>query len=309
MSQKKVYRIGSRDSKLALWQAHYVKWNLEEKGFKTELVLIKSEGDVNLVSPLYEMGVQGIFTKALDSALLAGEIDIAVHSYKDVPTIMPDGLTEAAITERGSWKDVLVYKDDSFNPETSTDVTVATSSLRRRAQWLNRYPAHKTEPLRGNINTRLEKLEGTDHWKGALFAAAGIDRIGLKVPHRMELDWMLPAPAQGALLVVCRDGDMNADKACHELSDIDTAFCTIVERGFLRALMGGCSMPIGALAELEDDKIYFKGNILTADGKEKAEVHMVFELDQVNHAGKIAADKLLASGGERILNQLMAAKN
>jgi hydroxymethylbilane synthase len=297
-------RIGSRDSSLALWQAKFIEDLLNKQGIKTELILVKSEGDINLTSPLYEMGVQGIFTKTLDSALLSDKIDIAVHSLKDVPTQLPENLVIAAIPQRANYRDELVYKDPSFRITEEAGTTIATSSLRRKAQWLNRYPLHAIESIRGNINTRLSKLKNTPEWHAALFAAAGINRIGLDVPYKSELDWMLPAPAQGALAVVCREDDKEALEICSTLNHKETADCTGIERSFLRNLKGGCSIPIAALAVYKDDVIHFKGNILSLDGRRKVEIEMKFNKAEIKTAGKLAAEKLLSEGGDKIALEL-----
>jgi len=166
----KVIRIGTRDSELALWQANAVKRKLDNLGHKTALVPVKSEGDLVLDKPLHELGITGIFTKTLDVAMLKGEIDIAVHSMKDVPTVLPKGIVQAAVLERGNHFDILAYKN---NQEflAQRDATIATGSLRRKAFWLNRYPTHTVVDLRGNVNTRIEKLKESD-WNGAVFAAA-----------------------------------------------------------------------------------------------------------------------------------------
>ena len=169
----RVIRIGTRESQLALWQANEVKRHLEEGGHTTELVLIKSEGDIDLSTPLYELGVQGIFTKALDIALLNDTIDIAVHSMKDVPTQLAKGISEAAVLPRASYKDLFVPKQGFELTDDTISATIATSSIRRRAQWLNKFPNHRIESLRGNVNTRLRKIEEND-WNGAIFAAAGL---------------------------------------------------------------------------------------------------------------------------------------
>ncbi len=300
----RLIRIGSRDSSLALWQAKFIENLLNEQGIKTELTLVKSEGDINLTSPLYEMGVQGIFTKTLDIALLTNKIDIAVHSLKDVPTQLPKNLKIAAIPMRANVKDALVYQDPSFNVTDDAGITIATSSLRRKAQWLNRYPKHNIDSIRGNINTRLEKLKTTTTWNAALFASAGIDRIGLDVPNRLVLDWMLPAPAQGALAVVCREDDPETDTICKTLNHHQTAICVGIERSFLRNLKGGCSIPIAALATIANDKIHFKGNILSLDGVRKVEIEMEFDINDYATAGKLAAEKLLANGGDKIALEL-----
>ncbi|MBL0047014.1 MAG: hydroxymethylbilane synthase [Bacteroidetes bacterium] len=301
---QRLIKIGSRDSNLALWQAKFIENLLQQQGLKTEIVLVKSEGDINLVSPLYEMGVQGIFTKNLDMALLSNKIDIAVHSLKDVPTQLPKNLTIAAIPERANVKDALVYENSSFELSEKAGITIATSSLRRKAQWLNKYPQHAIESIRGNINTRLEKLKSTPQWSGALFACAGINRIGLEVPNKLELDWMLPAPAQGALAVVCREDDLEVDKICSTLNHSETSICVGIERSFLRHLKGGCSIPIAALAVVSDKRIHFRGNILSLDGARKVEVEMEFDVADHMNAGRLAAEELLSKGGDKIALEL-----
>ena len=295
-------KIGTRDSQLALWQAKLVQQKINSISL-ADIIEIKSEGDIDLVSPLYEMGVQGIFTKTLDIALLNKKIDVAVHYLKDVPTQLPEGLMIAAILPRANFKDWMVVKDEQI--DFSKPLTVATSSLRRKAQWLNRYPNHTFESLRGNINTRLQKLKDNEHWAGALFAAAGVERIALEIPHHIELDWMLPAPAQGAIAIVCRNDDNDVKSICLNFNDNNTALCVNTERQFLRTLMGGCSMPIAALATIDSTgKMNIKGNVLTIDGKEKAEVEMQFSENDFINAGKAAAEKLLEKGGKEILEKI-----
>lgn len=266
-------RIGTRDSELALWQAKTVQNQLKTLGYPTEIVSTKSHGDIELSKPLYEMGVTGIFTKALDIALLNGEIDIAVHSMKDVPTALPEGIVVGAVLKRGNPHDVLVYKGDLSFLEAEI-ATIATSSLRRKAQWLHRYPHHNIENLRGNVNTRLQKL--TDNsWNGAIFAAAGLERINKLPKKHLVLDWMLPAPAQGAIVVVVREDNVALQKKLLPLHDDYTYIATQLERDFLRALEGGCTAPIGAFAEFKDEKLYFKGGLWSEDGKESSVIDEV----------------------------------
>jgi hydroxymethylbilane synthase len=294
-------RIGTRESQLAVWQATLVKDLLTQYGYTAELIFIKSEGDTDLQTPLYEIGVQGIFTKALDIALLKGEIDIAVHSMKDVPTQMAKGIVQAAVLQRASFKDILVPKPGKVFSEGARAGLIATSSIRRKAQWLNKYPNDRIENLRGNVNTRLRKVEESN-WDGAIFAAAGLERIGLRPDNAVELDWMLPAPAQGAIMVVCRDADNLAVKACANFHDEETTLCTAIERDFLRALLGGCSTPISALALVQDGKVVFEGNILSKDGRLKKEVSMNVAIGGASNLGKIAAEALLQNGGQEILD-------
>lgn len=307
-------RIGTRDSQLALWQANGVKGLLENQGYETELVYIKSEGDIDLVTPLYELGVQGVFTRALDAALLSDKIDIAVHSMKDVPTQLAKGIAQAAVLRRASYKDLLVYKNDwtdvaeglDVNAESKIPFTVATSSIRRRAQWLHRYPYHSIDNLRGNVNTRLQKLADSN-WQGAIFAAAGLERINLRPGNSIELDWMLPAPAQGAIMVVAREHDGECLQACEAFNDADTALCAKLERDFLRTLLGGCSTPISALAVVEDESVIFRGNIVMPDGSKKVEVSKTVQIEDASDLGTIAAHELLQSGGNEIVDKIRNA--
>ena len=320
----KVIRIGTRESQLAVWQATQVQQLLLQYNFQSELVYIKSEGDIDLQTPLYEMGVQGIFTRSLDIALLTNKIDIAVHSMKDVPTQLAKGIVQAAVLKRASYKDLLVYKGSSMvNGEWSminddprkfealfnthhSPFTIATSSIRRKAQWLHRFPHHVLENLRGNVNTRLRKV-AESNWHGAIFAAAGLERIGLRPKESIELDWMLPAPAQGAIMVVCRDGDEFCLDACSTMHDADTAMCTKAERDFLRTLLGGCSTPISALGEIKDGVLHFRGNIFSLDGKHKVEVETSCAAGDAATVGIKAANDLLNNGGAEIANSIRNA--
>lgn len=299
----RVIRIGTRESQLAVWQADLVKSLLSKSGYASELVFIKSEGDTDLKTPLYEIGVQGIFTRALDIALLNGDIDIAVHSMKDVPTMMAKGIMQAAVLPRASYKDILVPRHDASFIGSGMPAVIATSSIRRKAQWLNRYPSDTIENLRGNVNTRLQKVKDNS-WDGAIFAAAGLERIGLRPGNAVGLDWMLPAPAQGAIVVVCRGEDEASYAACQHFHDEHTALCTAIERDFLRALLGGCSTPISALATVENDMVIFSGNILSKDGKQKADIRKEVKVADAASLGGRAAAELLQNGGQSILDSI-----
>lgn len=300
----KLIRIGTRDSRLALWQATLVQQLLENRHHPSEIVKIKSEGDLNVKTPLYEMGVQGIFTRNLDAALLGNEIDVAVHSMKDVPVIPAKGIIQAAVLKRGAVRDLLVFKASAdFLDDTQYIATIATGSTRRKAQWLHHYPLHHVVDLRGNVNTRLRKLQ-ENNWDGAIFAAAGLERINLRPKSSVELDWMLPAPAQGAIMVACRQKDTFIKEACQPLNDAETALCTLVERDFLRALSGGCSTPISGYAFIKSGILYFEGSILSIDGKEKVEIKKQGRIDAVHQTGKEAAEEILKAGGKEILKTL-----
>ena len=306
----RIVRIGTRESELAVWQASTVRQLLHENGCQSELIFIKSEGDIDLKTPLYEMGVQGIFTRSLDIALLNDRIDIAVHSLKDVPTQLPQGIAQCAVLKRGSYRDLLVGNDTTSVKDIYLDnclsFTIATSSIRRKAQWLGRYPNHTIENLRGNVNTRLKKLKESK-WNGAIFAAAGLERIGLRPENSIELNWMLPAPAQGAITVVCRKDDIDMITACSYFNDRNTALCTKIERDFLRTLLGGCSTPISALAEIKDGMVLFRGNIFSTDGTQKTEIEKTVEESAAEGLGIKAATELLLKGGNKIADGIRNA--
>jgi hydroxymethylbilane synthase len=299
-------RIGTRDSELALWQAHTVQRQLEALGYQTEIVAVKSEGDIILDKPLYEMGIVGVFTKTLDIAMLQGQIDIAVHSMKDVPTTLPQGIVQGAVLKRANPHDILLYKSSAdFAENTASVATIATSSLRRKAQWLHRFPLHTVENLRGNVNTRLQKLTDST-WDGAIFAAAGLERINKKPTNHLVLDWMLPAPAQGAMVVVVNEKNAYAREAVAQLNDPITELCTEIERQFLKTLEGGCTAPIGAYAYFENNTIHFKGGLFSPDGKEAITVDETIESSKASEARKRFAAIVLANGGAAIIEQFSA---
>lgn len=294
-------RIGTRSSELALYQANTVARLLKDLGHQSTIIKIDSLGDQDLKTPLYELGVIGVFTKSLDVALLNKDIDIAVHSLKDVPTKMPNGITQAAVLKRGNFNDVLILKKDEnfFENETAT---IATGSLRRKAQWLHRYPKHTITGLRGNVNTRLQKVEDNE-WDGAIFAVAGLGRLNLlpsKEKH-IKLDWMTPAPAQGAIMIACLEENEVVLEACKGLNDEDTAACVGIEREFLRVLEGGCTAPIGALATIWEDEVKFKGVLFSPDGKNKLEFTKVTTKDEIGDLGAFAANYILNRGGKKLM--------
>jgi porphobilinogen deaminase len=303
---RKTIRIGTRDSELALWQAHTVERQLNALGYGTEIVAVKSTGDLILDVPLYELGITGIFTKTLDVAMIKGEVDIAVHSMKDVPTALPKGIVQAAVLERANVNDILVHKGitDFF----TSPATIATGSLRRQAQWLNRYPHHNVTDLRGNVNTRLQKLKDND-WQGAIFAAAGLERINLLPENHTALDWMIPAPAQGAMVVVAMENDVYCQEAIAHLNHKPAEIATYIERQFLKKLEGGCTAPIGALATYIDEEIRFEGVLLSIDGSERLHIEKVLDAGgDYSNFGNECAEEILKNGGaelmEKIRNQL-----
>lgn len=295
-------RVGTRDSALALWQAEKVAAGLEQLGHETRLVEVKSAGDLDLSTPLNQFEGTGIFTKILDEALLKGEIDIAVHSLKDYPTQAPEGIQMAAVLERGPVEDVLVYKDSSEFLETETG-TVATGSIRRIAQWKSRYPNHRNPGLRGNVNTRLRKLE-EGAWNGAIFAKAGLERLGLLPDNHLALDWMIPAPAQGTIGITCLSGDLENYAILQAINHPLSALRAKVERDFLRTVEGGCSAPVGAYAEVTNQKLSLKAGVFSLDGREKVILENTVPLESADNLGIDLAQNALQQGAAAIMDKL-----
>ena len=293
-------RIGTRESELARQQAHEVKDILETKNFLTNLVPIKSDGDMDLIKPIYSLGIQGVFTKTLDIALLENKIDIAVHSLKDVPTQLPRGLILGAVLKRGSARDVLIYKEKRTM---DAPVTIATGSLRRKAQWLNHYPNHKIVNLRGNVNTRMDKLKNSD-WQGAIFAEAGLKRVALLGSEFQELNWMIPAPAQGAIGIICRTDQVRVLNSVKSINDQATGICVKIEREFLRLLEGGCTAPIGAFAQIDGDKILFEGGLFSLDGKKSITIQHEGRVSNANLIARKAVKEILSKGGDRLMETI-----
>lgn len=296
--------IGTRGSELALWQANKVKELLAEKGHESEVKIIQSTGDKDRKAKLHEMGLVGVFTKELDDALLLGEIDVAVHSLKDVPTSPPKGVVQCAVLERANPYDVLI---SSSKFKKTKKFTLASGSLRRRAFWQNKYPEHALENLRGNVPTRLQKidLESVD---GVILAKAGLDRLGLAPKNVEILDWMTPAPAQGIVGVFCLNKSKKLKASLAEINDKNTEICAQVERDLLKALEGGCTAPIGAHAQIVKRSVEVKASLLSEDGK--AHVYQVNKkgLTTCDKLGKETAQAMLANGGKELMKALKEAE-
>lgn len=297
---KKVIRIGTRDSQLALWQANKVKTKLEALGCSTELVPVKSTGDLVLDKPLYELGITGIFTKTLDEAMLNGKVDIAVHSMKDVPTLLPKGIRQSAVLKRASSEDIMITNGSIDFGQSGT---IATGSIRRKAQWLHRFPHHKVVNLRGNVNTRLKKLADSE-WQGAIFAKAGLERINLLPKNYLKLEWMVPAPAQGAMTVLTLKDDSYCHEAITQLNDTDSEICTHIEREFLRFLEGGCTAPIGAYAFISDGNIQFEGCLHSLDGISQFDITESISTRDYHGFGEKCALKILNNGGRELMQEI-----
>jgi hydroxymethylbilane synthase len=255
---------------------------------------------------LYEMGITGIFTKTLDVAMLTGKIDIAVHSMKDVPTTLPKGIVEAAVLKRANTSDILLHKGLIFLIQ--KEGLLQPGVCAGRLSGLNRYPSHTVVDLRGNVNTRMKKLE-ENTWDGAIFAAAGLERINLKPDDHLELGWMLPAPAQGAMLVVAMQEDDHCREALAALHHHDSGICVHIEREFLKTLEGGCTAPIGALATIENDIIHFSGVLFSLDGNRKIEVTKEIPVKDSDSFGKHCALEVLQNGGKELMGEIRKVLN
>ncbi len=304
MNKRNPIRIGTRGSELATWQAKQVARQLQKLGHNTELIFVKSEGDLDLTTPLTEMGGKGVFTKALDNALMDDEIDLAVHSFKDLPTENPLPLKVAAVMERGDPRDTLVAPGGTdFLDDRNYTATIATSSNRRKAQWLHRFPHHEMANIRGNVNTRLKKVE-TQGWDGAIFAAAGLLRIDLGHHISQYLDWMIPAPAQGAMAIMIRQEDAPVEQIVGHLNHNDTALCTAIERDLLHDMEAGCSAPVGAYAQVVNGYVVLKAVALTLDGQEKFKYEDEVSIGEAGDLGRRAAEALLRQGAAKVVEEL-----
>jgi len=294
-------RIGTRNSPLAMWQAKEVEQKLQNLGYETVLVPVLSSGDKNLNQPLYSLGVTGVFTKDLDIALLNNEIDIAVHSLKDVPTILPQNIEVSAVLERDFPQDVLVRKSSSKNKNLA-ELKIATSSLRRRAFWSEKFPNTHFSDIRGNVQTRLKKLEEGD-FDATLFSLAGIKRMEMELEYEM-LDFMISAPSQGVVAISSRVDDVETKAILQKINHKTTQICVEIERNFLRTLEGGCTAPIGAIAIFEENKIKFSGRLNSLDGSKTINVVEEFEYDDSENYGKKFAEFVLKNGGKEMMEEI-----
>ncbi|MDA9067237.1 hydroxymethylbilane synthase [Flavobacteriaceae bacterium] len=292
-------KIGTRASKLAVWQAEQVQTLLQTINISSSIIKIKSSGDKDLSKPVYELGITGVFTKEIDLALLNNEIDIAVHSLKDVPTKLPLGVMQGAVLQRGSELDIIIPNKALKSKEN----TIATGSLRRKAQWLNKFKTDNIVEIRGNVQTRIKKLN-ENNWNGTIMAKAGLERLDILPKDYQDLNWMVPAPAQGAISVQNLTINSSITEVLKQINHVETELCTNIERSFLNKLEGGCTAPIGAHAKIVHSSIVFRGILLSVDGKDKIEINEVHKLDKTEDLGEKLAKKIISLGGDRILNSL-----
>ena len=294
-------KIGTRNSPLAMWQAKEVEQKLQNLGYETVLVPVLSSGDKNLNQPLYSLGITGVFTKDLDIALLNNEIDIAVHSLKDVPTILPQNIEISAVLERDFPQDVLVRKAASKNKSLS-ELKIATSSLRRRAFWLEKFPNTEFSDIRGNVQTRLKKLDEGD-FDATIFSLAGIKRMDMELDYEF-LDFMISAPSQGVVAVASRVDDVKIKEIITQINHKETQICIEIERNFLNALEGGCTAPIGAIAKYNDGFVRFNGKLNSLDGSKTINIVEEFEYNETENYGEEFAEVILDKGGREMMQEI-----
>lgn len=299
------FRIGTRGSPLALWQAHFVAGELRAKipDVRVELVEIQTTGDRVTDVPLTSFGGEGVFTKAIQDALLSQRVDIAVHSLKDLPTVVIPGLTLASVPPRGPTGDALVSHKWRRFDDLPLKATVATSSLRRRAQLLHRRPDLNLVEIRGNVDTRLRKLVEHD-FDATILAEAGLIRLGLErhIAEVLDATWMLPAVGQGALGIECRSDDAACRAALAVLDDTATHSAVLAERALLRRLGGGCHMPVGARGIVNGDELTLHAAVVSPDGTRRLACRRTGQRADCETLGIDVGTELLSQGAEEILN-------
>jgi hydroxymethylbilane synthase len=305
----KTVKIGTRGSKLALWQANWVRSALIEKfpSLSIDIVVIKTKGDKILDVPLAKVGGKGLFVKEIEEALLDGRIDLAVHSMKDMPAVIPQGLMIGAIPQREIPYDVLISKHGKRFSELKSEARIGTSSLRRAAQLRHTRPDINILPLRGNLDTRLKKLEAQDTPLDAIvLAAAGIKRLKLenRVTEYLDETVMLPAVGQGALCIECRENDPKVKQILAKLDDSDTRTVVLGERAFLNRLGGSCQVPIAGFGKIEKDQFTLSGLVADLDGKVLYRDTRSGPLKFSENIGVELADHLMAMGADKVLEKL-----
>ncbi|MHC1717363.1 MAG: hydroxymethylbilane synthase [Acidaminococcaceae bacterium] len=305
---KKSIVIGTRGSKLALWQAEHIAGRIRERFPAIEVTLKKivTTGDKILDVPLAKIGGKGLFTKELENAMLSGDIDLAVHSLKDMPTELPEGLMLAAITTRADASDAFVSLGYKSLDELPKGAKVGTSSLRRRAQILKYRPDLQTVDLRGNLDTRIKKLENKE-MDAIILATAGLKRLGLEqyITQILPAAICLPAVGQGALAIETRQDDAEVLSVLEFLNDNDTIAAVTAERAYLREVQGGCQVPVGVHGEVNGDQLLLEATILKIDGTREVRKQICGSCSEAEALGVKLAQQMLAAGGKEILDELI----
>ncbi len=306
--------IGSRGSALALWQSNWVKSKLEEAvpGRRVAIEIIKTTGDKILDAPLSKIGGKGLFTKEIEDALLEGRVDLAVHSLKDLPTVLPDGLRLGAVSAREDVRDALVAREGVTGfADLPVGARVGTSSLRRQAQLLARRPDLVLDDLRGNVDTRLRKVKEEGRYDAIILAAAGLSRLGYgnEITERISPEVMLPAVGQGALGIEIREDDETTWNAVQVIADEATWRACDAERAFLRGLGGGCQVPIAAAAIVTDGNLHLRGLVARVDGTHLVRGEVAGAPGAADDLGGGLAERLLGEGAKELLDELEHLSN
>lgn len=304
---KNTIKIGTRGSQLALYQANLTKKYLLDKfpATSVEIVIIKTKGDKILDVALSKIGDKGLFTKELETALLENEVDIAVHSLKDLPTTLPEGLKLGAVLKRGEFRDALVSKDGrKFTELTEKDI-IATSSLRRQAGLMRQNKNFKIVDIRGNVETRLRKMED-GYCDAMIMAAAGLQRLNLEkyITEIIDPEVIIPATSQGVIAIESRKNDDRIDSFLKEINHPQTWSAIEAERGFLRKIEGGCQVPVGCYTNIEGEKITITGFVAAIDGSEYLSDTESGNIENGKSTGEKLAEKLIAKGASRILSEI-----
>jgi len=304
---ERTIRIATRQSPLALWQAEHVAARLEQAfpGLKTELVKMVTRGDKILDAPLAKVGGKGLFVKELEQGMLEGTADIAVHSMKDVPVEFPEGLHLAVILEREDPTDAFVSNRYKSLAELPANARIGTSSLRRQCQIKEKFPNAEILSLRGNVNTRLAKLDAGEY-DAIILASAGLKRLGMgnRITSQLSPDESLPAMGQGAIGIECRSEDAEIHEYLKILHDKETSIRVTAERAMNTRLNGGCQVPIAGFAEIRGDRLFMRGLVGSPDGSLLYRAEADSELNQAEQLGQSLADDLLAQGADKILKEL-----
>lgn len=304
---KNTIKIGTRGSQLALYQANLTKKLLLEKfpEATVEIIIIKTKGDKILDVALSKIGDKGLFTKELETALLENEVDIAVHSLKDLPTTLPEGLKLGAVLERGEFRDALVSKDGRKLTELTENDVIATSSLRRQAGLLRQNKNFKIVDIRGNVETRLRKME-EGYCDAMIMAAAGLQRLNLGnyITEIIEPEIIIPATSQGVIAIESRVDDSRIDSFLKEINHPATWIAIETERGFLRKIEGGCQVPVGCFTKIDRDSISITGFVAAIDGSEYLSDTEIGFSENAELTGAKLAEKLIAKGASRILEDI-----
>ncbi len=304
---KKKIRIGTRGSKLALWQANFIKSEIRHlfPDLDVELNIIKTTGDRITDRPLAMIGGKGLFVKEIETALLNNDIDLAVHSMKDMPGELPEGLVIGAIPKRENPFDVLISKDNSLLADYAKGAKIGTSSLRRASQIKHIRPDVTIESIRGNLDTRIKKLK-TGEYDAIVLAAAGLIRLDQKNEITQYLDEtiMLPAVGQGALCIETRENDDNIASIMKKLDHPDTRICVTGERAFLKQIEGSCHIPVACFGKIIDNEVMLTAVVASVDGKRMIKEQIISPMDKVEIHGRALADQVLEKGGKKILESL-----